>query len=238
MGRRLLVHVSTIVWLHDHWLGIGPFVGSSLSCCTSKPPHFTVLYTTWTVTGGPYPAVLRSSDGQYTVLVYRLTTRTDWPTPTYCMLNAYYAPIKLKTRSRSWFTNCDFTRFLSHVVHTRILNPALVPVVLRTVRATLFPNNGMGPPRQIPTEDETKEIKRRCAASILGLLPPKVAVTFLASDSKATQHRQVEEILECLEDSYLNKHLIFQILELIVLRLAPEMGQQGIRQLIQERIGS
>lgn len=96
----------------------------------------------------------------------------------------------------------------------------------------------MGPARQIPTEDEAKEIKRRCAASLLGLLPPKVAAIFLASDSKVTQHQQVEEILECLEDSYLNKHLIFQILELIVLRLAPEMEQQGIRELIEERIGS
>lgn len=117
------------------------------------------------------------------------------------------------------------------------MNPALLPVVLRTVRATLFPNNGMGPPRQIPTAEETKEIKRRCAASLLGLMPPKVAATFLASDTKVAQHQQVEEILECLEDPYLNKHLIFQIFESIVLRLAPELGQQGIHELIEERTG-
>jgi hypothetical protein len=95
----------------------------------------------------------------------------------------------------------------------------------------------MGPPRQIPTEDETKEIKRRCAASLLGLLPPKAATTFFASDSKVTQHQQVEEILECLEDTYLNKHLIFQILELIVLRLAPELELQGVQDLMEERTG-
>lgn len=138
---------------------------------------------------------------------------------------------------QSTSTNYNLARFFSHIVHTRILNPALLPVVLRTVRATLFPNNGMGPPRQIPTEEETQEIKRRCAASLLGLLPPTIAVTFLASDNKVTQHQKVEEILECLEDSYLNKHLIFQILELIVLRLAPEMAQQGIQELIEERTG-
>lgn len=95
----------------------------------------------------------------------------------------------------------------------------------------------MGPPRQIPTEDETLEIKRRCAASLLGLLPPKVAVAFLASDNKVAQHQQVEEILECLEDTYMNKHLIFRILELTVLRLAPELEQQGVRDLIEERTG-
>ncbi|KAL1595373.1 hypothetical protein SLS59_008305 [Nothophoma quercina] len=90
---------------------------------------------------------------------------------------------------------------------------------------------------EIPTGEETKEIKRRCAASLLGLLPPKMAVAFFASDSKVVQHQQVEEILECLEDTYLNKHLVFQILELIVLRLAPELEQQGIRDLMEERTG-
>jgi hypothetical protein len=105
------------------------------------------------------------------------------------------------------------------------------------VRATLFPNNALGPPRQIPTEEETKEIKRRCAASLLRLLPPKVAAAFFASQKPVAQHQQIEEILECLEDTYLNKHLIFQILELIVLRLAPEMEQQGVRDLMEERIG-
>ncbi|KZM24817.1 uncharacterized protein EKO05_0003506 [Ascochyta rabiei] len=128
-------------------------------------------------------------------------------------------------------------RFLSNIIHTRILNPALLPVVLRTVRATLFPNNGMGPPRLIPNEEETKEIKHRCAASLLGLLPPKVAAAFFASDNRVAQHQQVEEILDCLEDTYLNKHLIFQILELVVLRLAPELGQQGVRDLMEDRIG-
>lgn len=134
-------------------------------------------------------------------------------------------------------TNYKIARFLSHIIHTRILNPALLPVVLRTVRATLFPNNGMGPPRQIPNEQETQEIKRRCASSLLGLLPPKVAGAFLASNDKATQHQQVEAILECLEDAYLNKHLIFQVLELVVLRLVPELEQQGIQDLIEERTG-
>jgi hypothetical protein len=153
------------------------------------------------------------------------------------MLIAYIAPIKETPFSKVQRTNRKPPRLLSHIIHTRILNPALLPVVLRTVRATLFPNNGMGPPRQIPNEEQKKEIKRRCAASLLGLLPPKAAVTFFANDSKVSQHRQVEEILECLEDTYLNKHLIFQIIELIVLRLAPEMESQGVQDLIEERTG-
>lgn len=150
---------------------------------------------------------------------------------------AYRAPISAVLYTKVYCTNYKLLRFLSNIIHTRILNPALIPIILRTVRATLFPNNGMGPPRQIPTEEETREIKRRCAAALLGLLPPKVAVAFFASDNRVVQHQQTERILECLEDKYLNKHVIFQILELIVLRLAPELGEQGIQQLMEERIG-
>jgi hypothetical protein len=153
------------------------------------------------------------------------------------MLIAYIAPINESHFTKVQGTNYKPSRFLSHLIHTRILSPALLPVVLRTVRATLFPNNGMGPPRQIPTEEETKEIKRRSAASLLGLLPPQVATTFFANDSKVAQHQQVEEILDCLEDTYLNKHLIFQILELIVLRLVPELESQGIQDLMEELTG-
>jgi len=40
-----------------------------------------------------------------------------------------------------------------------------------------------------------------------------------------------------LDDAYLNKHLIFQILELVIVRLVPELGEQGVRELIEERIG-
>lgn len=156
-----------------------------------------------------------------------------------CLLhaNCIFAPINTCFYTKVSYANHKICRYLSNFIHTRILNPALLPVVLRTARATLFPNNALGPPRDIPSQEETKEIKRRCAASLLGLLPPKVAVAFFANDNRVAQHQQVEIILECLEDTYLNKHLIFQILELIVLRLAPEMAEQSVQDLLEERIG-
>lgn len=128
-------------------------------------------------------------------------------------------------------------RFLSHTVRTRILDPAFLPIVLRTLRATLFPNNALGPPRQIPSNEEVKIIKHNCAATLLGLLPPTIARAFFATHQHEAQLQQLEDILDCLEDEYLNKHLIFQIVELIVLRLVPELGEQGVRDLLEERTG-
>jgi hypothetical protein len=119
----------------------------------------------------------------------------------------------------------------------RVLNPAFLPILLRTIRATLFPNNALGPPRTPPTTDEAKAIKRRCAATLLGLLPVRVATAFFASENRLVQLDQVEELLDCLDDPYLNKHLIFQIVELIVLRLVPELGERGVQELMEERLG-
>lgn len=130
-----------------------------------------------------------------------------------------------------------YLRFLSHTMRMRVLNPAFLPVLLRTIRATVFPNNALGPPRVPPTAEEAKSIKRRCAATLLGLLPVRVAGAFFASESRAVQLRQIEESLDCLDDAYLNKHLIFQIVELIVLRLVPELGERGVQELLEERLG-
>jgi hypothetical protein len=109
-------------------------------------------------------------------------------------------------------------------------------VAFRTLRATLFPNNALGPPRQIPSDEEATAIKHRCAATLLNLIPPKVAAAFFASHEHDVQIRQMEDLLSCLDDAYLNKHLIFQILELIVLRLFPELGDKGVKELLEERM--
>jgi hypothetical protein len=116
-----------------------------------------------------------------------------------------------------------------------MVNPSFLPAILRTLRATLFPNNGLGPARQPPSDDEINEIKQRCAASILKLIPLKLAATYFATQERDAQLAHVEEVLSCLDDSYLNKHLIFQIVELIILRLVPELGSRGVRELMEER---
>lgn len=127
-------------------------------------------------------------------------------------------------------------RFLSHTAQIRVLNPAFLPILLRTIRATLFPNNNLAPPRKPPSEEEARVIKSRCAATLLDMLPAKVAVAFFANDNRTTQLQEVEKLLDCLDNAYLNKHLIFAIVELIILRLVPELGERGVQELLEERL--
>jgi hypothetical protein len=47
--------------------------------------------------------------------------------------------------------------------------------------------------------------------------------------------RQVEEILDMFGDAYLNRHLVYNILELVVVRLVPELGESTPSELLSER---
>lgn len=68
-------------------------------------------------------------------------------------------------------------------------------------------------------------------------MPTSLATTFFATSVRDTQLDDIDKTLSCLDDPYLNKHLIFQIIELILLRLIPELGEQGVRALVDARLG-
>jgi hypothetical protein len=44
-----------------------------------------------------------------------------------------------------------------------------------------------------------------------------------------------EDILDVFGDAYLNKHLVYNILDLVLVRVVPEMGEKGVRELMEER---
>ena len=49
--------------------------------------------------------------------------------------------------------------------------------------------------------------------------------------------KEVEAILDIFGDSYCNKHLVYGILELVLVRLVPEIGEKGVKELMAERLG-
>ena len=79
------------------------------------------------------------------------------------------------------------------------------------------------------------------------LVPPFVARRFFAVGGGGQGQRQtreaekeemiaeVEKILDLFEDSYMNRHLIFRILELVFVRILPELGEQGVGELMEAR---
>lgn len=48
---------------------------------------------------------------------------------------------------------------------------------------------------------------------------------------------EVDKILAVLDDEYCNKHLLYGVLELILVRLMPELTEKGVEELWDERLG-
>jgi hypothetical protein len=48
---------------------------------------------------------------------------------------------------------------------------------------------------------------------------------------------EVEGLLMVLSDEYCNKHLVYGILELVLVRLIPELAEKGVEELLVERLG-
>jgi hypothetical protein len=120
------------------------------------------------------------------------------------------------------------------------LPPSVLPPLLLNLRIALFPGNAQGPPALEPPSDEERlQIRRRCAEAILSLVPPLVSRVYfnVDADKKGEDEMlgQVEDILDVFGDVYCNKHLVYNILELIIVRLVPELGESTPSELLSER---
>jgi hypothetical protein len=93
----------------------------------------------------------------------------------------------------------------------------------------MFPNNSLGPGRVLPTPEEVIQLRSKCAAAIIDALPPIVVKQVFAKRGTEDVQRQVEDMLEVFGDGYLNKHLIVGIVDLVVVRLFPELVEQRIQ---------
>ena len=121
-----------------------------------------------------------------------------------------------------------------------ILPPSILPPLLLNLRIALFPGNAQGPPAlEPPSSEERLQIRRRCAEAILSLVPPLVSRVYFNVDADKEGEdemlRQVEDILDVFGDVYCNKHLVYNILELIIVRLVPELGESTPSELLSER---
>ena len=140
--------------------------------------------------------------------------------------------------------------------------PTILPPFLLNLRVALFPGNARGPPApEPPSPAERLQIRRRCAQAILSLVPPLIARAFFnvrgggedegpaAAEAEAGEGKgegkgegedeemlvQIEDMLDVFGDAYLNRHLVYNVLELVIARLVPEMGELTPSELLKER---
>ncbi|KAL7809907.1 PXA domain-containing protein [Trichoderma gracile] len=154
-------------------------------------------------------------------------------------------------------------RLLSHHIQA-LFDSSHLPPILRSLRGALFPNNSLGTSTLVPpqSEEELRALRRRAAGAILGLLPASVARVYfgrrlwrlgglfdagedVGSSSGAADEQdsdesildEIEGLLDVVGDEYCNKHLMYNALELLLVRLMPELSEKGVVELWEERLG-
>ncbi|KAI1000475.1 hypothetical protein K3495_g7717 [Podosphaera aphanis] len=159
-----------------------------------------------------------------------LDVRMPWVKATLSMLQwqALTGPGKIGQ------TDAIIDRILSHTIKTHVLAPTVLPTLLRAARAALFPYNMPGPPRPTPDVAECLIMRRHCAEVLLDLLPARVREIYFGPGWNQMVE-EVEQGLDIVGDVYCNKHLIYGLVELVLVRLMPELAECGIEELIEQR---
>ncbi|KAK7965034.1 hypothetical protein PG988_010038 [Apiospora saccharicola] len=72
---------------------------------------------------------------------------------------------------------------LWHSIQSRLLDPARLPPLLRSIRAALFPNNAPGTPSLVApsSDEELAALRRRCASAVWALVPKMVGKLYFGS---------------------------------------------------------
>ncbi|KAK4552465.1 hypothetical protein LTR86_010308 [Recurvomyces mirabilis] len=96
--------------------------------------------------------------------------------------------------------------------------------LLRSIRSAAFPNNALAPGRVPPSIDEIAIIKHDCAAFIIDAIPEVVRRSYFGSTDRDLMQKDVERTLDLFGEGYINKHFIIGALELMTVRLFPELA--------------
>lgn len=124
---------------------------------------------------------------------------------------------------------------LSDLFKAHLASPELLAKVLASSRAALFPSGSMGPPRPYPTREEQVAIREAAVQALLQRIPTLLKRHYFGANEHEWRE-PIERHLDLFGEREVNRHLVYQILELVVVRLVPEIGETKIYKLMAERV--
>ncbi|MCJ1427222.1 hypothetical protein MMC29_005125, partial [Sticta canariensis] len=130
-------------------------------------------------------------------------------------------------------------QYIHHLLTTHLDPAALLPALLSTLRTTFFRNSSLPlPSSPPPSPAQQKALKRACARSLVSLFPVPILRRFfgivgemgtadaaaagnrdggdVAREEEEAVLREIEKELEVWGDGYLNRHVAYAVLELVV----------------------
>ncbi|KAK7208406.1 PXA domain-containing protein [Myxozyma melibiosi] len=125
-------------------------------------------------------------------------------------------------------------RLLAHFFKKYILTSQFACSTLAVSRQTLFPNNdSMAAPRPYPSDEEKTQILNRVHRNILRVVPARMRKQILGEDAR----EGVEELLSPFENKFANKHLLYFLFDIVIIKLLPEMAEMTPEELKEWRLG-
>ncbi|KAI5779416.1 PXA domain-containing protein [Peziza echinospora] len=195
----------------------------------------TALATLHIFLKAPHPAprrqkpILRMAIFRFITTLTNIDKRQPWLTG-----NILLALSPITTRPAGSFVDT----FISDQFQKAIVSQALVINILSSARASMFPNGAMGPARPYPTLEEKHLIRQNAKRTLLERIPEVVwrhYVSPSATDGK--REAMVDEWLDLFASKSVNKHLVIQIVELLVGRLAPELAEERAGGVVEGLLG-
>ncbi|KAL7267465.1 hypothetical protein RUND412_009949 [Rhizina undulata] len=150
-------------------------------------------------------------------------------------------------QSRSSTPGSLLDDLLSRSFREKILSPTTLITALRLSRAALFPGNAQAPAKPVPSIKEQARIRKACEEAVLDAIPEVVKKMYFGSASGSDGGMEIgrEERLRVVGREYLdvfgnhriNRHLVLNLLDLIVGRVLPELLDEGPGELRGARVG-
>lgn len=118
---------------------------------------------------------------------------------------------------------------LSSTVHARLSDPSLVASALQIAREALF-----APPRPEPCPTR---VRAAAEDALVAVVPARIrALWFGTAETETLRTRVRERYLDVWADREVNRHLLYQVLDLVVARVAPELVEMGPAEVRRARV--
>ncbi|RMD44442.1 hypothetical protein DV735_g691, partial [Chaetothyriales sp. CBS 134920] len=132
-------------------------------------------------------------------------------------------------------------RFAYNTLEQHVFVPPLIAVTLREARASIFPNNSLAPPATpLPSSQQqaplASELRQQAASDLLSLIPKPIKQIYYTTTSEEEMRQAVEEeVLQAFDDRSMNRHLLYSVIDLIVVSLLPELVEKTPAELLADR---
>lgn len=220
---------------------------------------FTLVTVTWAIMVGLFNSrntderdetrsrkpVLRYSLFSMMVSTGQLERRVPWLTGGFALLQHYLTNGPGRIAASGHIVD----NYLRDIVHEHVLNADIVAPVLQIAREAVFPNNKMGQAKQALTAEEQVELREVAANTILSSIPAVVQRRLFRAEVSQTKTEdeddrslvgleEIKEILDLFSDPMCMKLLLYNILELLIEKLFPELKLKGGTTILAEKTGS